>query len=385
MLYRIQHRRGTAAQWTQENPILAGAEFGFETDTGKFKIGNGITAWSGLKYFQNLDDIKTAIVDSAPAALDTLNELAAALNDDANYAATITGLLANKAPLNSPVFSGTVDFSNSLVTGVMLPINWTGEYSNSGEYLENDMVQYQGSTYYATGPNLNFIDGYYPTALNADWELFAAKGDTGPQGPEGPEGTIDPATPTVAGKVFAVTDSTSGNVFLGPSAGANEAGSNKLYIANSNTSTPIIGGDFSKNILSLNGSAAEKIKLSADNPASISTFSLSEGPIKYLTGTTTKNWTLSLAVSFNFETPTVLLNNSMDVGQSITIAFLATNGSTAYYPTGMLIDGNSVTVKWQGGTAPSSGNANAIDLYNYTVIKTGSGAFTVLGSQTKFA
>lgn len=229
MLYRIQHRRGTAAQWTAENPILAGAEFGFETDTGRFKIGNGITAWSGLKYFQNFDDIKAAIVDSAPAALDTLNELAAAINDDANYAATITGLLANKAPLNSPVFSGTVDFSNSLVTGVMLPINWTGEYSNSGEYLENDMVQYQGSTYYATGPNLNFIDGYYPTALNADWELFAAKGAKGDQGEQGPEG------PPVDQLVIDSKANLSGATFTGAIAAPSLSLTNALPVSSGGT------------------------------------------------------------------------------------------------------------------------------------------------------
>ena len=41
----IQIRRGIAAAWTSENPVLAGGEFGLETDTGKTKIGNGSTAW----------------------------------------------------------------------------------------------------------------------------------------------------------------------------------------------------------------------------------------------------------------------------------------------------------------------------------------------------
>lgn len=49
-----------------------------------------------------------AVVDAAPAALDTLNELAAALGDDANFATTITNALAAKAPINSPTFTGTV-------------------------------------------------------------------------------------------------------------------------------------------------------------------------------------------------------------------------------------------------------------------------------------
>jgi hypothetical protein len=47
---QIQVRRGTAAQWTSANPTLASGEFGFETDTGKAKIGNGATAWNSLAY-----------------------------------------------------------------------------------------------------------------------------------------------------------------------------------------------------------------------------------------------------------------------------------------------------------------------------------------------
>ena len=184
----MQQRRGTASDWTTANPILASGEFGFETDTGKFKIGNGLTAWSGLQYFATLTAIKSEIVDSAPAALDTLNELANALNDDASYATTITNVLALKAPLASPTFSGTVNFSNALVTGITLPINWMGTYDNNEEYAENDMVHYDGSVYYATGENLNNSEGYYPTAVGADWELFASKGDTGPTGNTGSPG-----------------------------------------------------------------------------------------------------------------------------------------------------------------------------------------------------
>jgi hypothetical protein len=47
---QIQIRRGTAASWTSANPTLASGEFGFETDTGKAKIGNGSTAWNSLAY-----------------------------------------------------------------------------------------------------------------------------------------------------------------------------------------------------------------------------------------------------------------------------------------------------------------------------------------------
>ena len=64
--------------------------------------------------------------------------------------------------------------------------------------------------------------------------------------------------------------------------------------------------------------------------------------------------------------------------------FSATNGATPYYQTAFQIDGNAVTPKWQNGTAPSAGNTSSIDIYSYTIVKTGSAAFTAFGSQTKF-
>ncbi len=79
------------------------------------------------------------------------------------------------------------------------------------------------------------------------------------------------------------------------------------------------------------------------------------------------------------------LDSKMAVGESVTVAFLCTNGGTAYYASAFQIDGSSVTPKWQGGVAPSSGNVSAIDGYVLTAIKTGSAAFTVLASRTKFA
>jgi hypothetical protein len=62
-----------------------------------------------------------------------------------------------------------------------------------------------------------------------------------------------------------------------------------------------------------------------------------------------------------------------------------TNGGTPYYPNAIQVDGASVTPKWQGGTAPSSGNANSIDVYAFNIIKTASATFVVLGSQSRFA
>ena len=107
---------------------------------------------------------------------------------------------------------------------------------------------------------------------------------------------------------------------------------------------------------------------------------LTQGVLYYTTNSSA-NWTLN--VRGNSSTT---LNSILAVGDSITVVFLATNGSTAYYPTAYQIDGSSVTPKWQGGSAPSSGNASSIDAYSLTIIKTAATpTYTVFASQTKFA
>ena len=78
MATRMQQRRGTAAQWTSYNPILNAGEIGYESDTNKFKIGDGTNHWDDLSYFVDAD----TLIDGAPGLLDTLNELAAAIGDD---------------------------------------------------------------------------------------------------------------------------------------------------------------------------------------------------------------------------------------------------------------------------------------------------------------
>jgi len=102
--------------------------------------------------------------------------------------------------------------------------------------------------------------------------------------------------------------------------------------------------------------------------------------VLYYTSNASGNFTLNFRGSSGTS-----LNTVMATGESISATFLVTNGTTAYYNSAVTVDGVSVTPKWQGGTAPTSGNASSVDSYTYVIIKTGSAAFTVLASQTKFA
>jgi hypothetical protein len=143
MATKIQIRRDSASNWTSNNPTLSAGEFGFETDTGKFKIGTGSSAWTSLSYSSVLpsdlselsqDAVNSALtagtgitksyddsantitisvdsstiasksyvdtsisnlVDLAPGTLYTLNEIAAAINDDPSFFSTIATNLSN--------------------------------------------------------------------------------------------------------------------------------------------------------------------------------------------------------------------------------------------------------------------------------------------------
>ena len=124
----------------------------------------------------------------------------------------------------------------------------------------------------------------------------------------------------------------------------------------------------------------EKAAISGSALTGTVAFNWLDGAVVLYTANAAANWTLNVRGDGS-----TTLNSVLATGDSITLAVLATQGSTAYYQSAMQIDGNSVTPKWAGGTAPTAGNASSIDVYTFTTIKTASATYTVLASQTKFA
>jgi len=94
--------------------------------------------------------------------------------------------------------------------------------------------------------------------------------------------------------------------------------------------------------------------------------------------------TTNMQINFRGNSTTTL-DSIMNIGRALTVAFINTNGAPAFYPSSHTIDGASITPKWQGGTAPTSGNASSLDVFSYTIIKTAGGTFTLIASQTRFA
>jgi hypothetical protein len=105
--------------------------------------------------------------------------------------------------------------------------------------------------------------------------------------------------------------------------------------------------------------------------------------VQYYTTNASGNFTINFRASSG-----TTMNTLMAVGESMSFTFMNTNGATAYYNSAVQIDGTTtgVTTKWQGGTAPTAGNASSTDIYNYVVVKTASTpTYSVFASITKFA
>lgn len=145
MSSQIKLRRGTALQWTSTNPILGAAEVGVELDTNKFKLGDGVTEWSDLKYFSSTEDF---------------------------------------APIDSPSFSGSVSINGDLEIGGSLNVSGSVTYINSSNLTLEDSLIYLADGNISDLVDIGFVgsynDGTYQhTGLARDasddtWKLFKA-------------------------------------------------------------------------------------------------------------------------------------------------------------------------------------------------------------------
>jgi hypothetical protein len=201
-------------------------------------------------------------------------------------------------------------------------------------------------------------------------------------------------TGVLKGNGTAISAATSGTDYLAPPSGtallkANSGGAlanataGTDYVAPGTattfTATQTFSGTSSVTAVVLND-VAEVATIAATAATGTINYDITTQAVQYFTSNASGNFTVNFRASSGTS-----LNTLMTTGQSMTVAFLVTNGATAYYNNVVQVDGSTVTPKWQGGTAPTSGNASSVDTYSYTIIKTGNAAFTVFASQTKFA
>ena len=177
--------------------------------------------------------------------------------------------------------------------------------------------------------------------------------------------TLPAATDTLVGK--ATTDTLTNKTLTSPT------------INTATIATPTITGG--TNTGSILVSPEERTTVSATAATGTINFDAVTQGVLYYTSNASANWTLNIRGNSS-----TTLSSILAVGDAITVTHLVTQGATAYYNSAVQVDGSSVTPKWQGGTAPTAGNASSVDAYVYTVVKTAATpTYTVFASQTKFA
>ena len=151
---QIQVRRGTAAQWTSANPTLAAGEWGFETDTGKVKIGNGSTAWNSLGY-TGAGDIEGVTAGTGLSGGGTSGTVTVSIDTSVTADLSTAQTLTNKT-LTAPV----INLALNAQTGT----TYTFALSDNGKLVTASNVGAQtysiptnGTTSFPVGTQINII------------------------------------------------------------------------------------------------------------------------------------------------------------------------------------------------------------------------------------
>ena len=181
-------------------------------------------------------------------------------------------------------------------------------------------------------------------------------------------------TGDISGNLVFQTNGTTTALTLDTAQNANFVGNINTVTSINITSALSVGGNITTHAV------LETANIVAAAPSATTNFDIITAAIQYYTSNANVNFTLNFRGN-----STTTANALLATGQSTTTALLVTNGASAYYPNLIQVDGSNVTTKWQGGTAPTSGDASALDIYAFTLIKTAANTYTVLGSQTKFA
>ena len=136
--------------------------------------------------------------------------------------------------------------------------------------------------------------------------------------------------------------------------------------------------------LALNNATIENIQEPANITATAANATINIDILSNVVVYCTANATGNFTVNFRGNAGTTF-NNAVPANVSVSASLVTAQGATDYYNSLVQVDGSTVTPKWQGGTAPTTGNANSTDTYVYVVMKSAANTYTILATQTKFA
>jgi len=125
-----------------------------------------------------------------------------------------------------------------------------------------------------------------------------------------------------------------------------------------------------------NGGGLIKEKGNIDTTArnGVQAVDLASGMVHNFTSQSAGNWTPNFRVDGSNS-----LDGAMDTGDTIAVTMIVAKGNT-HYSSAIQIDGSAVTPEWSGGAPSSGGAAGTFDVYSYTIIKTGSAAFSAFAA-----
>jgi hypothetical protein len=210
----------------------------------------------------------------------------------------------------------------------------------------------------------------YMSSLTLGSALPVASGGTGGTTSTGSGAVVLATSPTLVTPALGTPASGVLTNCTGTATGLTAGG----LVANAALTTPALTN------ASFIGMMLEAATITASAPSSTTNYDVLTQTVQYYTSNANTNFTFNIRGN-----STTTLNASMTTGQALTLALLITNGGTAYYPSTIPVDGTTVTPKWQNGASITGGYTNSTDVYVFTVIKTASATYTVLGTQTKFA
>jgi hypothetical protein len=174
----LQLRGGTAAAWTAANPTLMQREMGVETDTLKVKIGNGTSNWASLPYFTQgaagLSAYQVAVANGFSGSVSAW--LATLVGPTGPTGATgPAGPTGPTGPTGATGAQGIQGVAGPVGPTGATGIIWRGTWSSTYDYINNDAVYYNNSSWFASG---NPPVGDVPSTSSLYWYPLALQGAT---------------------------------------------------------------------------------------------------------------------------------------------------------------------------------------------------------------